>query len=71
MALSFGSATGYPSKSPFSSRVIAANSVDEDMLLRMNGHFMQGQKQDLMPHGQGEYHFRNGTSYLGNFKQGM
>jgi len=47
-----------------------ADASEEDMLKRMNGNVFVGSKQDLQPHGEGEYTFSNGTVYRGNFADG-
>lgn len=44
---SFATHATAPVPSPFSSAIEAPNELDEDMLRRINGHFVKGHKQDL------------------------
>jgi hypothetical protein len=62
---------GLTQAGPSASEDPRAAAEDEDLLRRMNGHYFKGQKQDLQPHGQGEYTFSNGTVYTGSFVEGL
>jgi hypothetical protein len=69
--MSFSTHATTPVKSPFTSSIQQQNDIEDDLLRRLNGHHHKGQKVDLQPNGPGEFTFRSGTIYTGNFVEGM